>query len=226
MTVFAGRRRISLWGFDAKHQRGEETMKTNALHRFLSAAVLVLAAALVLTLSGVGNQTAIAAPPTSGGSAPVTVVNDTANPVPIQAAEDLFQFNVSCSENGAENTCYADLSDELVIPTDKRFVIKYVTASITSDNDENDPREFFWWLNVNGQGQATAFTTTATKRVSEGSEHQWFIGDANVLIYVDEILGGGALPQFTCVANRNNVTNDYESFLCNFFVSGYFTPKP
>lgn len=203
---------------------GEMTMMTNALRRLPSAVVLVLATAVVLSLSGVGNQPVNAAPP-AAGSAPVTVVNDTANPVPVEAAQDLYQFNVGCYEDTAEDSCYANLSDELTIPVDKRFVIQYVNARIVSDNDEADPREFFWWLNLDGQGLAASFTTTAAKRGGP-LQKQWFIGDANVLIYVDEITFGGALPQFTCVANRENETGDNETFNCNFFVSGYFTSKP
>ncbi len=95
------------------------------MQKFISTAVLVLAAALVLSLSGVGHQSANAA-----GSAPVTVMNTTSNPVPVAgivvtAPQTPYSLSFYCWSS-TDGYCRAETS----IPAGKRFVIEYVSAML------------------------------------------------------------------------------------------------
>jgi hypothetical protein len=183
---------------------------------------ILITAFLVIT-----STQALSKPPTDNPppiEVDVFVVNDEANPVPVREVKEptkLSQFHFRCSLlDVGDRACYSNLSDEITLPPDQRFVIQYLNATISSFGDDANPRDFTWSIGYGTDG--VQFATVATKRDFLGDQR--FIGNESVLLLVDEFTGiDNALPQFSCLADRRNLAG--ERFGCSFTATGYFSPK-
>ncbi len=85
------------------------------LHKLLSAAVFVLAAAVVLSLSGVGHQPAKAQQNQDQGNTPLAVLT---------APQQPYTLSFYCSSDSGECSAMPK------VPRGKRFVIEYVSARV------------------------------------------------------------------------------------------------
>lgn len=148
---------------------------------------------------------------------------DNADPIPVSAQmqEHLAQYSFSCTAlTESTETCTAPLGDTVTLPEGQRFVIKYLSAHMTSDGDSSNPRDFNWDLNL--PDGTVWFPTTGSKRRYDGTAE--YVGSQNVLLLVDEVGSGGGRPQLQCNANRPNASGEH--FYCSFEATGYFAPNP